>query len=688
MKSATTPPMALLSSVLILTLSHGLMVVLLPVHLSVKGVETDTIGLVLSLYAMGMLLGGLYTNALLKRAGHIRVFACTAALVAVSILACGLSPNPVLWGLMRLLNGFAISVSMAVIDHWLSESATKDTRGQLLAANQMVITAGMFVGQFMFNLAPPESNTMFIVGGMLASLALVPMALSRRTGPLVSENETMSLKDVFQRSPLGMVGCFFAGLLLWSMLGMLPVYGAARGITGFELTLLTGAAILGSFLMQYPVGYLSDRYDRRTITAVLVLVSLLASLVSPFALSIHLWLLLLLIAISAGIFGSLYAISISQTFDSLKQTEMGAAMGALVMVYALGAIAGPLASSYLIKFVGPDSLFYLLFGMQALLLSYIVYRINQRDPLPIEQQEAYVVQGALGGAGVELDPRTEFNETEQPLSSGAELAVILALSEPQAAIVQAADTVKTNPTELLSVSYAMAQIEGVDSKALMDAMSQVVPERRSEIAETIAMAWPEGATDIVTWLLDEAANDAPETIAGMAQAVPDRGSEIIEAAIDQFSDSDAEPSVVQEFVESYVETIGDHVDNLRPADRDDDNSSEHLAEVYAAVTEAMPEQSVELAQSMTEAVPSAASEVTEALVIAVTGEDDQYDEQASEAISQHMSNLADAVPEQMEDIAASIVETVPEAADDIDEALREWLESESESSEPEERKPE
>ena len=552
----------------------------------------------------------------------------------------------------------------------------------------MVITAGMFIGQFMFNLAPPESNTMFIVGGMLASLALVPMALSRRTGPLVSENETMSLKDVFQRSPLGIVGCFFAGLLLWSMLGMLPVYGAARGITGFELTLLTGAAILGSFLMQYPVGYLSDRYDRRTITAVLVLVSLLASLVSPFALSIHLWLLLLLIAVSAGIFGSLYAISISQTFDSLKQTEMGAAMGALVMVYALGAIAGPLASSYLIKFVGPDSLFYLLFGMQALLLSYIVYRINQRDALPIEQQEAYVVQGALGGAGVELDPRTEFNETDQPLSSGTKLAVILALSEPQAAIVQAADTVKTNPAELLSVSYAMAQIEGVDSKALMDAMSQVVPERRSEIAETIAMAWPEGATDIVTWLLDEAANDAPETIAGMAQAVPDRGSEIIEAAIDQFSDSDAEPSVVQEFVESYVETIGDHVDNLRPADRDDNNSSEHLAEVYAAVTEAMPEQSVELAQSMTEAVPSAASEVTEALVIAVTGEDDQYDEQASEAISQHMSNLADAVPEQMEDIAASIVETVPEAADDIDDALREWLKSESESSEPEERKPE
>ncbi len=681
MKSAITPPLALLSSVLILTLSHGLMVVLLPVHLGVKGVETDTIGLVLSLYAVGMLLGGLYNNALLKRAGHIRVFAGAAALVAVSILACGLSADPILWGLMRLLNGFAISVSMAAIDHWLSESATKDTRGQLLAANQMVITGGMFVGQFMFNLAPPESNTMFIVGGMLASLALVPLVFSRRTGPVVAEDATMGLKDVFERSPLGMVGCFFAGLLLWSMLGMLPVYGAAKGIAGFELTLLSGAAVLGSFLMQYPVGYLSDRYDRRTIIAVLILVSLLASLASPQALGANLWLLLLLIAVSAGIFGSLYAISISQTFDSLKQSEMGAAMGPLVMVYALGAIVGPLLSSNLMQFVGPDSLFYLLFALQIVLLSYIVYRIGQREALPIEQQEAFVVQGALGGAGVELDPRTEFNETEQALSAGADLAVILALSEPDAAIVLAAEIVEANPIELLSMSYAMAQIEGVDSKELMLAMSRIVPERRTEIAETIATAWPEGATDIVTWLLDEGASDAHEAIAGMAQAVPDRGSEIIEAAIDQFSDSDAEPSIVQDFVESYVETIGEYVDNLRPADREDDNSSEHLAEVYAAVTEAMPEQSVELAQSMTEAVPSAASEVTEALVQAVTGDDDQYDEQASEAITQHMSNLADAVPEQMEDIAASIVETMPEAAEDVDEALREWQENESETSE-------
>ncbi len=677
MKSAITPPLALLSSVLILTLSHGLMVVLLPVHLSVKGVQTDTIGLVLSLYAVGMLLGGLYNNALLKRAGHIRVFACTAALVAVSILACGLSANPILWGVMRLLNGFAISVSMAVIDHWLSESATENTRGQLLAANQMVITGGMFTGQFMFNLAPPESNTLFIVGGMLASLALVPMALSRRTGPVISEDAAMGLKDVFERSPLGMVGCFFAGLLLWSMLGMLPVYGAAHGISGFELTLLSGAAILGSFLMQFPVGYLSDRYDRRTITAVLVFISLLASLASPTALATHLWLLLLLIAISAGVFGSLYAISISQTFDSLKQSEMGAAMGPLVMVYAMGAIAAPLMSSNLMQFAGPDSLFYLLFALQILLLGYIVYRMRQRDALPVEQQEAYVLQSALGGVGVELDPRTEFNEIEQPLSAGADIAVILALSEPETAIGLATDLVEANPEELLSLAYAMAQIEGVDSKELMDAMSRVVPERRTEIAEAIARAWPEGATDIVTWLLDEGTSDAHEAIAGIAQAVPERGSEIIEAAIEQFSEVDAEPSVVQDFVESYVETIGDHVDNLRPADREDDNSGEHLAEVYAAVTEAMPEQSVELAQSMTEAVPSAATEVTEALVQAVTGEDDSYDEQASDAITQHISNLADAVPEQIEDIAATIVEAVPEAAEDVDEALREWQESES-----------
>lgn len=684
MITARTPPMALLASVFILTLSHGLMVVLLPIHLGLKGVETDTIGLVLSLYALGMLLGGMYNNSLLKRAGHIRVFASAAALAAVSILACGLSADPVLWGLMRLLNGFAIAVALAVIDNWLSETATRDTRGQLLAANQMVLTGGMFLGQFMFNLAPPESNTMFIVGGMLASLALVPMVLSRRTGPVVTDEASMGVADVYRKSPLGVVGAFFSGLLLWSMLGMLPIFGADQGLAGFALTLLSGAAILGTFVMQYPVGYLSDRYDRRTIIACLVVLAMLASAAAPVALGLHFWLLLLAVAVSAGVFGVLYALSISQTFDSLKQSEMGTAMGPLVMIYAVGAIVGPLISSSVMKLAGSAALFTLLCLLQALLLGFIFYRIGRREALPVEQQEAMVAQAPLGSAGVELDPRTAYNEAEQPLSAGADLAVILAQTEASAGIVMGADIVESNPAELLPMSYALAQVSGVDSKELMHEMCRVAPERRVEIAETIATAWPEGATGIVAWLLEEDIEDAHTAIASMAQAVPDSGAEIISAAIEQIAESEDEPEAVQEFVESYVETVGEHVDSLRPADREDDNSEEHLAEVYAVVAEALPEQSVELAQSMTEAVPTAAPEVTEALVQALTGEDDGYDDQASEAISQHVSNLADTVPEQLEEIAASIVEVVPEAAEDVDQALREWAEGEEGgASEPE-----
>lgn len=680
MNTALTPPLALLASVLILTLSHGLMVVLLPVHLTVSGVETDTIGLVLSLYAVGMLLGGVYNNALLRRAGHIRVFASAAALAAVSILACGLAPDPILWGLMRLLNGFAIAVALAVIDNWLSESATRETRGQLLAANQMVITAGMFIGQFLFNLAPPEANTMFIVGGMLASLALVPMVLSQGNGPVVSSETSMSVADVYRKSPLGMVGCFFSGLLLWAVLGMLPVYGAENGLQGFELTLLSAAAILGSFLMQFPVGYLSDRYDRRTITASLVIIAMVATAAVPVSLGHGLWVLLLLIALSAGVFGVLYAISISQTFDSLRQSEMGSAMGPLMMMYALGAIFAPLLASTAMKSAGPDALFYLLCVLQALLLGFIFYRIAKREALPVEDQEGIVMQAALGGVGGELDPRTEYNEVEQPLSAVAEMAVSVAQSDPQAAIVMACEVVEGDAGQVLALSFALAQLENMDSKELMEAISAVVPERKHDIAEAIALAWPESATDIVAWLLDDGAEEAHAAVASLAQAVPEVGAEIMEAAIEQINESDAAPSVMQDFVDNYVETVGEHVENLRPADREADNSEEQLAEVYAVVTDAMPEHSVPLAQSMTEAVPTAASEVTEAFVQAVTGDvpgdDDYYDEQASEAISQHMSNMADAVPEQMEELAASIVDVVPEAADDVDEALREWQESE------------
>jgi len=393
----------------------------------------------------------------------------------------------------------------------------------------------------------------------------------------------------------------------------------------------------------------------------------------PIASGIHLWLLFAAVALSAGVFNSLYALGVSQTFDHLRQSDMGAALGGLLVVYAVGAIIGPFASAYVVERYSGDALFYFCSASLACMLLFTLFRIYRREALPAEDQEMLVASAALGGAGGELDPRTEYNLSDQALSEAAELTVFLASTKPNAAITMGVALAKSNPSELLPLAYALAEVEGVESKTLMRQMSVVDPDSRTALAEAIAMAWPAGATDIVEWLLDDDTDGANEAIAGMAQAVPEVGVEILEAAIEQLSDDDGVAGeAVQELADNYMESVSDHYDQLRPADRAEDNSEEHVAEAYTVFAEAMPEQSVDIAQSFTEAAPTAATEVTEAFVQVVSAEHDNYGEEASEVISEHMSNMTEAVPEQLEDIAASIVEVLPEAAEDVEEAVREW----------------
>lgn len=323
-------------------LGFGLIGILLPVRMGMEGMSTDTIGLVLSMYAVGMLLGGLYCRNLIVRVGHIRIFSASAAVGAISILACSLTMNEWVWGGMRMLMGFCIACAFAVIDGWLSEAATVNTRGRILATSQVVVMAALFCGQFLLNLATPSSQTLFIIAGMLLCLALIPLTMSRHAGPVMHEVHSMSLLQLFKLSPLGVVIGFFGGLLYGAMLNMLPLFAGSYDITGFELTLYMASAILGAFLLQFPVGMLSDHFDRRTVLFYLLLINIAATLTIPFsAHSELLYVMMLTTAISTGIFSCLYPMSISETFDKVQRSEMAAAMGGLLSIYALGSILGP-----------------------------------------------------------------------------------------------------------------------------------------------------------------------------------------------------------------------------------------------------------------------------------------------------------------------------------------------------------
>lgn len=321
MLSTFFPLFSLLSSCFVLMLGFGLIGTLLPTRMALENIHTSTIGFVLSLYALGMFFGGYLSRKLIARVGHIRIFAASAALAAISILVCGLWVNEWLWAIMRMCMGFSVACAFAVVDGWLSESASETNRGRLLATSQIVIMAGLFLSQFLLNLASPATHQLFMLAGILLCAALLPLIMSRRSGPTMHDLQGMSFQRLILASPLGVVTCFFSGLLYSALINMLPLYAAHYNLAGFQLSLFMATAVLGGFVLQLPVGSLADRFDRRTILALFLAVNMGVTLAVPLAAGNNLPLLMLAVGCITGFITCLYPLALlklSTAFSAAK----------------------------------------------------------------------------------------------------------------------------------------------------------------------------------------------------------------------------------------------------------------------------------------------------------------------------------------------------------------------------------
>lgn len=399
-----------------LLLGTGLINVLLPVRMGLDDISTEVIGLVLSLYSVGSLLGALYSTSLIKRTGHIRMFAGCVSFGAVSILICSLYAEPLLWGAMRVVMGFCIACAFTAMESWLSDSSSKETRGQVLAIHNAVMLAGLFGGQFFMNVTSPQDNALFVIAGILLCTAVIPMVLSRHAGPVVEDVRSMSLRLLYKRSPLGVVSCLVSGMIYSALFSLLPIFAKEYDIIGFQLSLYMGAAILGAFILQFPVGYLSDRFDRRTVLLVLLIISAIADIaITVFASSSIEWAMFIATAVTSGIIACTYPVSITEAFDKLRQSEMVSAMGSMILAFAIGGIIGPYSASLVMNSFGGVALFYFLAVTQLLLACFVIFRMIARKALPISEQEQFVMQGTTVSSAVVLDPRTAYN-TNQTLA--------------------------------------------------------------------------------------------------------------------------------------------------------------------------------------------------------------------------------------------------------------------------------
>jgi len=373
--SALASSWALLLGFGILMLGDGLQATLLAVRADQEGFSATTTGLIMSSFFIGFLLGSITTPKFTTRVGHIRVFAALAALASAAILVHTVFVQVPVWIALRLVSGFCFAGLYIVAESWLNDRATNETRGKLLSLYMIVTYLGVGAGQLLLNLADPSEHLLFILTSVLISIAVVPLLLSAGSPPAFRESVNISLRQLFRLTPLGLVSMFLEGLVTATFFALGPVYGQRIGLDVKNISYFMTAAVIGTVILQGPLGALSDRYDRRIVLTVVSLLAALAALACvPLSQNSNL-MLLLCVAVFGGLSFPLYSICIAYTNDHLDPNQMIAASGALVLTGGLGAVVGPLLIASLMDQYGIQAFFWSMAAALGLIGVFALYRM-------------------------------------------------------------------------------------------------------------------------------------------------------------------------------------------------------------------------------------------------------------------------------------------------------------------------
>ena len=380
---------ALLLGLAILMLGNGLQGTLLGVRASLEGFSTQTTGYVMTGYYVGFLLGSFVGPKLVKNVGHIRVFAALASILSAAMLLHAVFVEPVTWFAIRVVNGFAVAGLYIVVESWLNDAATNRTRGQLLSVYMVIVLGGMAAGQFLLNVASPAGFELFILISVLVSVSLVPIALSVTRAPKFEAPVHVGWRTMYQTSPLGLVGCLIVGIAQGALIGMGAVYAREIGMSVADVSLFMATALAGGVVLQWPVGHLSDIFDRRVIITVVTMLAALAALVGALVGEHSTPILLVSVFLFGGLSFPVYSLCIAHSNDHLQPDQMVAASGTLVLVAGIGASVGPAFAAALMSLAGPAGFFWCLSAVHAAIGVFALYRMTRRAALPGDEQMAY-----------------------------------------------------------------------------------------------------------------------------------------------------------------------------------------------------------------------------------------------------------------------------------------------------------
>jgi MFS family permease len=408
---------ALLFGIALLMLGNGLQVSLLGIRATQENFSETATGLVMSAYYLGFLAGSTLAPKVVRNVGHVRVFAALASLASTAVLVHAIFIEPATWAAMRLITGFCYAGLYVVAESWLNDRATNETRGKLLSVYMVVVLSGMAGGQLLLNLAAPSGFELFVLASVLVSIALIPISLTAGAAPAFAAARPVGLVELYRLSPLGVVGAAGTGLAHGILFGMGAVFAERSGFTVGQISIFMSVMILGGILFQWPIGGLSDRFDRRRIMTVVTfaaaIFAVLAVLMNNTGWMAGLFMAAVLVG---GLSLPMYSLAIAHTNDYLEPGQMVAAGGTLVLAGGLGACLGPLSAALAMRFLGPNGFFWCLAVAHAAIGVFALYRMSQRAAKPLDQQMPSVAVGRASPLAVGLAMKSVRDQMDRDVA--------------------------------------------------------------------------------------------------------------------------------------------------------------------------------------------------------------------------------------------------------------------------------
>ncbi|MFM2279759.1 MAG: hypothetical protein RLZZ444_1990 [Pseudomonadota bacterium] len=413
MKHNLISVLALLTGTLFLYLGNGLHSLLMPMRGTAEGYSETVLGLFGTSWAAGFVLGCIFARQLVKRMGHVRAFSGFISIIAITALMTGIIIEPTVWTLSRAVTGFATAATAMIIESWLNERASNESRGMIFSLYISITLLGIVGGQMAVAFQDINGSVLFMMAGIFYCVAMLPTLVSTAQSPKPLSEVKLDLVGLYRNSPVSFIGILLVGIAngAWGTLG--AVFGAKAGLSTGDVALMMTITIFAGAAMQMPAGRMSDRMDRRYVLAVLSGIGWLAGIQMAIVHPQNSIALLILVGIYGAAANALYPIAVAHANDFAKPTDFMNVSGGLLLLYGVGTVIGPTLGGPVMERFGPYALFGVTATAHGLIAIYAIIRSRLRAAIPVGSREAYstVSSGTpTTPESLALDPRSQATD--------------------------------------------------------------------------------------------------------------------------------------------------------------------------------------------------------------------------------------------------------------------------------------